>query len=318
VVDRAQVPDKPVEPRKALYLALGMGGGLFGGLLLGLVRDSFDDTITTSEELEALAGLPELISIPYVPSLARNNSKESKYARSLFPLGASFSPMPLRNPNSPGVEAYRALCSILLLSGLHDSVKTLVITSAIPGEGKSTVSCNLATALAQRGKKVLLVEADLRNNDDQHPLGACPTLSEMCRPGGPDHPRYRPISSLPKLSVVPAGVQPMDPTELLDSSRMQELLRIWSAEYDHIIIDTPPVLPFADALVLAARADGVILVARSGMVRADALLRARQVLLRSGANIRGLVLNAVRQREYYYEYPQGEKQLVVGNTNPIA
>jgi Mrp family chromosome partitioning ATPase len=89
---------------------------------------------------------------------------------------------------------------------------------------------------------------------------------------------------------------------------MQELMRAWRVEYDHIIIDTPPVLPFADALVLAARADGVILVARSGVSRARALLRASEVLTRSGANIRGLVLNAVREREYYYEYPQDEKR----------
>lgn len=318
VVDRAQVPDKPVEPRKALYLALGLGGGLFGGILLGLVRDSFDDTITTSEELESLAALPELISVPFVRALAKKGSKDSKHPRSLFPLGASFSPAPLRDPNSPGVEAYRALCSILLLSGMQDSVKTLVVTSAIPGEGKSTVSWNLATALAQRGKKVLLVEADLRNNDARHLAGVCPTLSDMCKPGGPDHPRYRPVASLPRLSVVPAGIQPVDPTEVLDSVRMQELMRIWSAEYDHIIIDTPPVLPFADALVLAARADGVILVARSGITRAGALLRARQVLIRSGANIRGLVLNAVREREYYYEYPQVEKQLIKAKSETVV
>ena len=130
----------------------------------------------------------------------------------------------------------------------------------------------------------------------------------MCKPGGPDHPRYQPIPDLPNLNVVPAGGRPADPTELLDSLRMQELMRAWRAEYDHIIIDTPPVLPFADALVLAARADGVILVARSGVSRARALLRASEVLTRSGANIRGLVLNAVREREYYYEYPQDEKR----------
>jgi succinoglycan biosynthesis transport protein ExoP len=309
VIDRAQVPDKPVEPKKGLYLALGLGGGLFGGLLLGLIRDSFDDTIRTSEELEAVAAMPELVSVPFLSALAKKNRKELKSARSLFSLGSSFSPMPHRDPNSPGVESFRALCSIILLSSSQNLMKTLVITSATPGEGKSTVSFNLATALAQRGKKVLLVDADLRSFSVRSQLGAvCPTLGSMCMAGGPDHPRYRPIANLPNLNVVPAGFRPTDPTELLDSLRMQELMTAWRAEYDHIIIDTPPVLPFADALVLAARADGVILVARSDMSRASALLRAREVLARSGANILGLVLNAVRSREYYYEYPTADRQ----------
>ncbi len=309
VIDRAQVPDRPVEPRKPLYLALGLGGGLFGGLLLALIRDSFDDTIRTSEELEAVAAMPELVSVPFLAALAKKVRNVQSGTRSLFTLGSAFSPLPLRDPNSPGVESYRALCSIILLSSSQDSMKTLVITSAIPGEGKSTVSFNLATALAQRGKQVLLVDADLRSFSVRSQLGAvCPSLSTMCMAGGPDHPRYRPIPNLPNLNVVPAGFRPTDPTELLDSLRMQELMKAWRAEYDHVIIDTPPVLPFADALVLAARADGVILVARSGMSRATALLRARNVLARSGANILGLVLNAVRSREYYYEYPAGRQR----------
>jgi capsular exopolysaccharide synthesis family protein len=207
---------------------------------------------------------------------------------------------------------------MIMLSSMQDSVKTLLVTSAIPGEGKSTVSSNLAIALAQRGKKVLLVDADLRNFSAQSPIEVCPSLSAMCRPGGPDHPRYQPIARLPKLSVVPAGVHPNDPTELLDSPRMQELMNAWRAEYDHIIIDTPPVLPFADSLVLSAHADGVILVVRSGMSNAGALLRASELLVRSGAKIQGLVLNAVPEREYYYGYPQSEKDRYKSTSKVLA
>jgi len=125
----------------------------------------------------------------------------------------------------------------------------------------------------------------------------------MCKGGGTEHPRYRPIASLPSLTVLPAGIRPTDPTGVLDSVRMQELMTAWRAEYDHIIIDTPPVLLFADALVVSSRADAVILVARSSVSRSKAVLRARDLLARSSANILGFVLNAVKRPEYYYTLP---------------
>jgi len=301
VIDRASLPDLPVEPRKSFYLALGLGGGLFGGLLLALIRDSLDDTITKSEELEALSALPELGLVPFLPVLVTKEPATLTQSRALLTGSATFNPLVLREPNCPGVEAYRALCSVILQS----AAKTLVITSATPGEGKSTVSCNVATVLAQRGRRVLLVDADMRCSSFRSPLGVKPGLSALCAGSTPEYPRYQPVQDLPGLHVVPSGVRPNDPTALLDSNRMQQLMTSWRGEYDHIIIDTPPVLPFADALVLATKADGVILVARSGISREKALLRARDVLSRTGANILGFVLNAVRELEYYYEYPAG-------------
>jgi len=311
VIDRAQIPDRPVEPRKSLYLGLGLGSGLLGGLLLGLIRDSFDDTILTSEELESLTGIPELGCIPFLPTLAKNERIEQKRARPLLSHTSSFSPIALKEPNSPGVEAYRALCSVILLASREDPPKVLVITSATPGEGKSTISCNLATALAQRRRKVLLVDADMRCSSIYSQLGARPGLSTMCA-SGPDayHPRYQPIATLPNLHVVPAGIRPTDPTGVLDSVQMQDLLAGWRRQYDHIVIDTPPILPFSDAMVLAARADAVVLVARSGVSRTGALQRARDVLVRSGANLLGFVLNAVKDPEYYYAYPAGYEQVL--------
>ena len=317
VIDRANIPDRPIEPRKTLYLAMGLGGGLFGGLLLGLIRDSVDDRVRTSEELETLTSMPELGTVPFMAELADKRRKALERPRPLASSGSTFAPIVFQEPNCLGVEAYRALCSVILLSASDNPVKTLVVTSATSGEGKSTVSCNLATALAQRGRKVLLVDADLRCSSLDAPLHARPGLTTMCAAGADHHPRYEPIVNLPNLHVVPSGIRPTDPTGVLDSPRMQELMNAWQGEYDHIILDTPPVLPFADALVLGAKADGVILVARAGMSRSKALLRARDVLLRSGANLLGFVLNAVKERESYYQYPAGYQHVVGGMSGEL-
>jgi succinoglycan biosynthesis transport protein ExoP len=285
-------------------------------LLLGLMRDSVDDTVRTPEELESITAIRELGSVPFLTSLA-NKQPKLKNPRPLFASRSGFAPIVLRETNSPGVEAYRSLCSVILLSSTGNPFKTLVVTSAISGEGKSTVSCNLATALAQRGRKVLLVDADLRCPTLNAPLGPRSGLSAMFAAGAENHLRYQPITNLPNLHVIPAGIRPLDPAGVLDSVWMHELMAAWRPEYDHIIIDTPPVLPFADALVLAARADGVILVARSGMSRSKAVLRARDILLRSGSTLLGFVLNAVKEREYYYDYPKGYEQAMNGPDNEV-
>ena len=317
IVDRAQIPDKPVEPRKMLYLELGLGGGLFGGLLLGLILDSFDDRVRTSDELAALTALPELSSVPFLAALSRKQMKGTGLANLLAP---EATPISVRERNCPGGEAYRALCSGILLSSLDNPPKVLVVTSALPGEGKSTVSCNLATALAQGGRRVLLVDADLRCSSIDRHLGISkePGLSNMFTTELTKCPHNQPFAKLPNLHVVPAGFRPAGPTEILASAKMQQLVADWRTDYDHIIVDTPPMLPFADALVLSARADGVILVTRSGVSRRKALIRAREVLTRSGANVLGFVLNAVRRPEYYYEYPEAYKELASNHQSGSA
>jgi capsular exopolysaccharide synthesis family protein len=248
--------------------------------------------------------MPELVSVPFLAALSNKKLSRSKSMNSRFPLPTGFNPIALREPDSPAVESYRALCNIILLSAAQNSMKMLIVTSATPGEGKSTVSCNLATALAQRGRKVLMVDADLRSCSSNSQTGtSTQSLTTLCQTGNLDHPQYRPIPILPTLHVLPAGIRSANPTGVLDSVRMQELMAAWRAEYDHIIIDTPPVLLFADALVLAARADAIVMVTRADVSRRPEVLRARDLLERAGGNILGFVLNAVRSPQYYYGYP---------------
>ena len=186
------------------------------------------------------------------------------------------------------------------------------------GEGKSTVSCNLAAALAQRGRRVLLVDADLRSAGIQEQLGMRPGRNTVFATGAAQYSRYQPIQALPNLHVVPTGFRPTDPHEVLDTARVKQLMEAWSAEYDHVIIDTPPVLLFADVLVMAARADGVIFVTRSGKSRIKASARAREVLTRAGANMLGFVLNSTKRREYYYQYPAEYKRLMSESAEKTA
>jgi capsular exopolysaccharide synthesis family protein len=287
---------------------------LFAGLLLGLIMDSVDDTIQTSEQLEAITALPELGCVPFLTALARKKPRQLNPASLL---GSERSPIYLSELNSQGVEAFRALCSLILLSPPGNPARVLVTSSALPGEGKSTVSRNLAIALAQHGRRVLLVDADMRRPSIHGPadLGDGPGLSTMFSAASSPYPLYQAISDLPNLDVLPAGPSPEHPTEILASGQMQRLMETWSKEYDHVIVDTPPVLPFADAIVLASRADGVILVTRSGVSSTKALLRARDLLLRSGANILGVVRNAVKHPEFHYSYPSGYSHKASGRSH---
>ena len=315
VIDRAELPQVPVEPRRKFYLALGLGGGLFGGVLLGLIWNSFDDTIGTAEELEAVTAMPELASVPTLEILSTRNP-ETLTAGNLVALGSKFDPVSIRDLNGAGAEAYRSLCSVILLSSVNNPPKVLVVTSAMPGEGKSTVACNLARAIAQRRKHVLLVDADLRCSSRRAP-GAGPRSSPKYGENTAMYQRYQPFADLPNLTVASADFRSTGPTEILASTEMQDFMVKWRTEYDHVIVDTPPVLPFADALIMSALADGVILVARSEVSRINALLRARTVLARTGANIIGFVLNAAKRRESYHDY-SGEYKSVNGNGSHIS
>ena len=308
VVDRASVPVVPIAPRKTLSLLLGLLGGLLCGIVIAFMVESIDDTLQTSEEVENVSMLASLATIPHISTelgkRKRKGTEEPAPAASrMHQLVALYS------PKSHAAEAYRGLRSSLLLSSIDIPPRVIVVTSAFPGEGKTTTAVNAAIAFAQRGERVLLVDADLRRgsldrifNLDDRSFGLSTVLAQPAAPKS----LATPLPELPLLAVLPTGPRPPNPAEMLSSNRMEEQLRQWALEFDRVVIDTAPVLAVSDTQAMAALADTVVLVARAGMTRKRALIRARDLLWRINAPIAGVVVNDVDMRlENFYTYRYG-------------
>jgi capsular exopolysaccharide synthesis family protein len=308
VVDRASVPITPVAPRKSMNLMLGLLGGLFLGTAVAFIIESVDDTLQTSEEVEGVTTLPSLATIPHILGEAEKR-KRKQTGEQLTYSDHTQQLIALHNRKSHASEAFRGLRSSLLLSSIDKPPRVIVVTSAFPGEGKTTTSVNLAIALAQRGERVLLVDADLRRGSLDHifkledkSFGLSTVLAQ------PAVSRDLPVAlpELPMLRVLPTGPRPPNPAEMLSSNRMEEQLRQWMQEFDRVVLDTAPLLAVSDTQAMAALADSVILVARAGVTRKRALVRARDLLWRINASITGVVVNDVDMRlENFYTYRYG-------------
>jgi capsular exopolysaccharide synthesis family protein len=212
-------------------------------------------------------------------------------------------------PKSEAAEAYRALRTSILLSSFGAPPKVILVTSALPQEGKTTVSANSALVLAQRGSRVLLLDADLRRPGIQKLFGikARGGLSTLISGVDKLEDVLMHSTEVPNLWIMPAGPIPPQPAELLSSTLMKEYIARWRNEFDHVVIDTPPCLSVTDAVVLSPDADRVILVARSGKTTKPALRRASELLLQVNARVMGVVLNALdlRSGDGYYHYSYG-------------
>jgi capsular exopolysaccharide synthesis family protein len=308
VVDRAQVPMYPVAPRKSLSLLLGLISGLLCGAALAFMTESIDDTLQTSEEVENVSMLPSLATVPHILG-ASSKRKRNKPEETPADAGQAQKLITLYSPKSHAAEAYRGLRSSLLLSSIDRPPRVIVVTSAYPGEGKTTTTVNTAIAFAQRGERVLLVDADLRRGSldrvfhlDDKSFGLSTVLTEPATIRN----LANPLPELPALRVLPTGPRPPNPAEMLSSNRMTEQLRQWAQEFDRVVIDTAPILAVSDTQAMAALADSVILVARAGMTRKRALIRARDLLWRINAPIAGVVVNDVDMRlENFYTYRYG-------------
>lgn len=313
VVDVARAPLFPSKPNVPNNLAMGLLLGLVGGVALAFVMESLDNTVRTPEQVETLSGLPSLGMIPLSLDISSSKNKQVKASVALTTQAqtdlrkTTVSLLAHARPKSEVAESYRALRTSILLSSIGSAPKIIMVTSALPQEGKTTTSINTAIVLAQKGGRVLLVDADMRRPTihQTFKLRNRTGLSTVLTGSSQADDLIVSSSILPNLFVLPAGPPPPHPAELLDSSVMRTLLEKWRGQFDHVIIDTPPVLSVTDAVLLSAQMDTVLLVIRSAQTSKDALRRSRDVLAQVNARVMGVVVNAIDLQSpdaYYYYY----------------
>jgi polysaccharide biosynthesis transport protein len=325
IVDVAEVPGMPSGPRRLRNMAAAVLLGLLGGVALAFIQERFDRTVRSVHQVQLLSRLPYFGMIPFGDPKVLGASAGFSLPRHLIGVSTTSSSMNMvtsSHPTSVMAESYRAvLNSILLAPG--KAPRTILVTSAVTQEGKTTTSVNLAIALARQGKRVLLVDADLRKPRVQRAMGLRFTggLSTLIRNSkaltasgnGAVFSTDGAIISVPgiaNLSVLPAG--PCDPmqAELMSAELLRGWLAEWKVKFDHIVIDTPPVLLTADAVRLSVEADSVVLVVRYGHTPFDALTRAQDALRIVNAPVTGVILNGydpdAPQFSYYGKSDYGE------------
>jgi succinoglycan biosynthesis transport protein ExoP len=306
VLDPARAPASPIEPNIPRNLSFALLLGITSGVGLAFLLESMDNTVRTTEQAQFISALPSLGMIP-LGSKSSRNGNGSKHL-SLASPRESVELVTQVRPQSQMAESYRALRTSLLLSNLGAPPKVILVTSARPQEGKTTTSINSAIVLAQKGVRVLLVDADLRRPSVHKTLGMGPGsgLSNVLTGSATLQQTITPSPLLPNLFVLAAGTPPPNPAELLASTNMKDVLADLREHFDHIVIDTPPTLSVTDAVALSPRVDAVILVIRSGQTTKQALRRARDILMQVNAHVSGVLLNAVDLSSpdyyYYYEY----------------
>ena len=289
----AILPTEPVFPRPLLNIALAILAGFLVGFGLAYLFDYLDQSVRSDEILRERVGLVPLGHISYVPA------KPDRRGELVTLAGAS-----------PVVEAYKALRTNLLFSSVDKEVKTIVITSAAPNEGKSRTAANLAIVLAQAGHPTLLVDADFRRPSQHRMFGRVRNigLSNLILQDMPESALFVPDEQVNDLVILASGPTPPNPSELLGSAQMKALLARFRKGFDYILIDTPPVNAVTDASVLAANADAAILVVDTNKATYTAVQHAKQALERVGGRVLGSVMNKMKSaggRYYYSEYGYG-------------
>lgn len=309
IIDYAVAPDKPTGPKRLQGAALALLLSLPTGIGLALLLEHFNDTVRSVEDVETKLRLSPMAAIPIAKGSRFSNGRSELLIH------------PGEN-NYLMAEAYRQLRTAVLLSTPGHAPKTLLVTSCVPAEGKTTSSINLAASLAQTNAKVLLIDADLRRPRLRSIFG-------MNGRQGLSTVLSREMSEADLLSlihqhdgsnlyVLASGPVPPNPAELLGSEQMRRMLKMLEPHFTHIVIDSAPVASFTDGVLISSMVDGVLMVIRCGQTPRETLYRSRQMLTAGGANILGVVLNQVEMRstsyyQGYYQQPLIESNAETGS-----
>lgn len=296
VLDRAEIPQSPHKPKKTLNLLLALVTGLFGGIGLAFFVEYLDNTVKQPDDVEKGAGLPSLGIVPNVMETVNSSSR----------------PMITHDDRKSSLsEAYRAIGTYIQFSSAVKPPKTLLVTSPRKGEGKTTTAVNTAITMAHSGGKGLIIDADMRKPqlhkifDVDSLTGLSSFLTGNIEFGEELVKRTK----VENLDIIPAGIIPPNPSELLASYRMKDLISGLTTQYSFVIIDSPPLLGLSDAIIISTMTDGVIMVVRSGSTPKDLVSQSKKLLYGVNAKILGVVLNGVRESDlrygsysYYYSY----------------
>lgn len=283
IVSRAAIPNAPSSPNVLLNLAMGLVLGLGLGLAAVILAEMLDSGLTTGEDVERTLGLPSLGSVPALASVATGADRDAPPADYL-----------LKHPLSAFAEAVRSLRTSILYSRTGHSVKVVTVTSALPGEGKTTTTLSLARASAQAGARVLVVDCDLRRRNINRTLGFEPEIGllDVLNRTAPLEQAVR-LDETSGAHVLPLAKNSFTPKDVFGSAAMADLLKDVSARYDVVFLDTAPALAVADTRILAARSDAVVFLARWRKTPQKAILQSLRLLEQGGAHVAGVALTQV-------------------------
>src|SRR3981189_1026156 len=309
VVDPAMIPSRPARPAKARNVMLAFLVGLVGGIGLALLLEYMDNTVKTPDDIETLARLPSLAVVPQFTG-SNGDAKKHRLLQGFAANGHEkrIELVAQHLPKSQMSEAFRALRTSILLSQADHPPQVILVTSALPREGKTTAAANLAVTLAQLGDRTVLVDADLRKPGIGRLLnlgsGKYAGLSSFLAGVSSLDLVTVPHPAIPNLVAIPTGPLPPNPADLLSSHKLVEAIAELRTKFKFIVIDSPPAMAATDPVILSVLTDGVLLVVRSGEKPKEAFTRTRDLLISVKCRMLGVVLNAVDSSapDYYYSY----------------